>query len=71
MENIANHLDKRIVLTTLNEVCYAGVSRRVIPIDGNDGLLVQIDDNSGFSIWCPLGFIKEILVIPIPDEAER
>ncbi len=71
MKNIAHHLDKRIVLTTYNEVCNAGVSRRVITIDGIDGLLVQIDDNSGFSIWCPLEFIKEIMVVPIPDEAER
>jgi hypothetical protein len=70
LEKVNDCLDKRIVLTTLNEVCYAGISRQILTINGNDGLIVQIDENSGFSVWCPLYFIKEILIIPISKETE-
>ena len=71
MENLKNYLNKRVVLTTKNEVCYAGIPYQTITIDDQNGLIVRIDENSNFSIWCPEDFIKDILVIPIPEEIEE
>lgn len=70
MENLKDYLHERVVLTTKNEVCYAGIPYKTITIGDQNGLMVRIDENSNFSIWCPENFIKEILVIPIPEEIE-
>ena len=66
--DLASYLEERIVLTTKNEVCYAGVASRELTVDGRRGLMVTIDQKSGFRIWCPEDFIKNVLVIPIPKE---
>ena len=68
MENIKDMLGKRVVLTSKNEVSYAGVVHSIIEVDGVEGVLLRIDKDSGFSVWCPGKFIKDVLVIPIPEE---
>ncbi len=62
---------KRIVLTCDSNVSYAGVVRQCLPVEGKPGLLLMLDERSGFSIWCPLDFIKKILVVPIADDDAR
>lgn len=66
---LSEYIDERVVLTTKNEVCYAGVPTKLLSMDDNPGLMITIDQGSGFSIWCPEAFIKEILIIPIPKES--
>ena len=66
MDNIEQYLGKRIVLTSNNEIAYAGVPITKMRVNSKEGLILQLDDESGFSIWCPDDFIKDILVIPIP-----
>ncbi len=68
MDEIQKCLGERIVLTLKSEICYAGAAVKVLNIDGVDGLLVKIDDQSGFAVFCPRDFIKEIVTIPIPKE---
>jgi hypothetical protein len=70
MTQIENHIGKRIVLTTKNEICYAGCLRKIVKIENQFGILVVIDEKSNFSVWCPYDFIKDILVIPIPLDNE-
>ncbi len=66
MNNLESYLNERIVLTCLNEISYAGNVNKLLKIEGKTGLLLTIDDSSGFSVWCPQKFIKNILLIPIP-----
>jgi len=65
------HLNERVVLTTKSEVCYAGIARAVLTITDTKGLLVQLDERSGLSVWCPETFIKEVLVVPIPRDGDN
>lgn len=62
------YLNERVVLTTMNEVCYAGVPTHIVTVDGVSGLLVRLDQRSGFSVWCPESYIKDVLVVPIPRD---
>ena len=71
MEDLENYLEKRVVLTTKNEVCYAGIPYQTLTVADQNGLMVRIDEDSNFSVWCPEDFIKDILVIPIPKEIEE
>ncbi|MGD9488599.1 MAG: hypothetical protein AB7W47_11295 [Calditrichaceae bacterium] len=66
MNSLESYLNERIVLTCLNEISYAGTVNKILMIDDNKGLLLKIDELSGFSVWCPQNFIKDILIIPIP-----
>lgn len=70
MDHMECYLNERVVLTTKNETCYAGTPVQILTIEQRNGLLVRIDDKSGFSVWCPEEFIKEVLVIPIPKDAD-
>lgn len=63
-----SYLNRRIVLTSKNEVCYAGIAKKILKIDETNGLFVEIDQSSGFAVWCPEDFIKEVIIIPIPEE---
>ena len=71
MEDLENYVHKRVVLTTKNEVCYAGVPYQTLTIDNQNGILVRIDESLHFSVWCLEDFIKDILVIPIPEGIEE
>ncbi len=66
MNKLESYLNERIVLTYLNEISYAGIAYKILNIDDKLGLLLTIDESSGFSVWCPQKFIKNILLIPIP-----
>jgi len=65
---LEGNLNERIVLTTKSEVCWAGLVTDVLTVRGNRGVLVQLDERSGLSVFCPEAFIKEILVVPIPKQ---
>jgi hypothetical protein len=65
ISDVERYLDKRVVLTCDNNVSYAGVVRGSLLLEGKQGLVVRLDSRSCFSIWCPLDFIKGLLVIPI------
>jgi len=69
--DLRKYIDERVVVTTKNELCYAGVPSSELIVNNKKGLLVTIDQKSGFSIWCPVDFIKDVLVIPIPKERDR
>ncbi len=66
MNSLESYQNERIVLTCLNEISYAGIVNKILNIDDNKGLLLTIDESSGFSVWCPQKFIKDILLIPLP-----
>lgn len=68
MDDIKNIIGERVVLTSFNEISYAGIVYKIIEVDGVEGVLLKIDEKSGFSVWCPQNFIKDILIIPIPKE---
>jgi hypothetical protein len=65
--DVRDTIGKRIVLTCLSNISYAGVVRGIVDFDGKSGAMVQLHQPSGFSVWCPLDFIKTVLVVPIPD----
>ncbi len=65
--DVNDAVGKRVVLTCLSNVSYAGVVRGVVPFEGRTGAMVQLHQQSGFCVWCPLEFIKSVLVVPIPD----
>jgi len=63
-----NSQGQRVVLTTGSNLCYAGLSKGLVDIDGKQGLMVELDKKSGFCIWCPDYYIKNLTIIPIPDD---
>ncbi len=66
IRNIESYLGHRIVLTCLSKLSFCGIAQRLIDVDKKCGILIETDQNSGFSIWCPLDFVKSITIIPIP-----
>ncbi len=67
-ENVDSYLGRRIVLTSRSEISFCGLARSVIEVGRRRGMLLETDSISGFSVWCPLDFIKSVTVIPIPVE---
>jgi hypothetical protein len=65
--DVQEAVGKRVVLTCLSNVSYAGVVRGIVPFEGRTGAMVRLHEPSGFSVWCPLEFVKSVLVVPIPD----
>ncbi len=63
---IENNIGKRIVLTCMNNLSYAGTLKEIVETTTiKKSALVELDSETGFSILCPNEFIKEIIVIPI------
>jgi len=62
-------LNQRVVLTCKNTLSYAGLMRQLTST-GSHGPAVQVelDEESGFSILCPLSFVEKITVVPIHPE---
>ena len=67
-EDVNRYLGQRIVLTSRSEISFCGVAHSVIEVSKRRGMLLETDSRSGFSVWCPLDYIKSITVIPIPVE---
>ncbi|MFW0859235.1 MAG: hypothetical protein AAGB97_03510 [Dehalococcoidia bacterium] len=61
------YVGKRIVLTTCHHVSFAGRVMEQIRVSQREGLIVELDADSGFSIFCPIAAINEIIEVPIPD----
>ena len=58
-------IGKRVVLTCESEVAYAGVVSETPAFAGRNGILIELDQRSHLSVWCPNHFVKEIVVVPI------
>lgn len=67
-EGVDSYLGRRVVLTCRSELSFCGVARQVLEVGARRGLLLETDPRSGFSVWCPLDYIKSVTVIPIPIE---
>lgn len=67
-QNVDSYLGRRVVLTCRGELSFCGVARRVLEVGARRGVLLETDPRSGFSVWCPLDYIKSVTVIPIPVE---
>ena len=65
-KKIEEYLGKRVVITTLGNVSYAGTFTELyISKKGIIGCFVETDSLLGVCIWCPLQSVKEIVHIPI------
>ncbi|RMG44073.1 MAG: hypothetical protein D6723_19760 [Acidobacteria bacterium] len=64
--NAKKYLGHRIVLRCRGELSFCGIARNILDINHRRGLLVETDSKSGFSVWCPLDYIKSVTIIPIP-----
>jgi len=60
------YIGKRVVLKTCH-VSFAGRVVEQIRANHREGLIVELDSDSGFSIFCPISSIDEIMEVPIPD----
>jgi hypothetical protein len=61
------YIGKRMVLTTCHHVSFAGKVVEQIRANHREGLVIELDPDSGFSILCPLAAIKEIIEVQIPE----
>ena len=61
------YIGKRVVLKTSHEVSFAGKVVEQIKANQREGLVIELDLESGFSIFCPLSSINEIMEVPISD----
>lgn len=66
-QKAAQCLNKRVVLTCQSNVSYAGVIHDILEIHGKSGILLELDVKSGFSVWCPLDFVKSVIIVPMTD----
>lgn len=65
-------LGKRVVITTLGNVSYAGTLTELYTNKkGAEGCFVETDSLLGVSIWCPLQSVKELIHIPITVNGEN
>ncbi len=60
-------IGKRVVLRTCHQVCFAGRVVERIRVNHREGVIVELDAESGFSIFCPTPAIDEIIEVPISD----
>ena len=64
----SHYRGKRIVLTTSHNVSFAGKVIEIIKIQRREGLVFELDKDSGFSVFCPVTSIKNIIEVPLPDQ---
>ena len=62
------YYNKRIVLITNNNISYAGIAKEYITKDDLQRLVLELDQETKFSILCPVNYIKKIKVVPINEE---
>ena len=61
------YIGKRVVLKTSHHVSFAGKVVEQIRANHQEGLVIELDPASGFSIFCPISSINEIMEVPISD----
>jgi len=67
MGSYGQYIGKRVVLKTCHQVCFAGKVVEQLRANEREGLIIELDLESGFSIFCPTPSINEIMEVPIPD----
>lgn len=67
-ESAAEADGARVVLACDSGLSFCGRLRGRRSIDGREGLLVETDAESGFCVWCPLPFVRQLTVVPIREE---
>lgn len=71
-KKIEDCLGKRVVITTLGNVSYAGTLTELYTSKkGPQGCFVETDSLLGVSIWCPIQSVKELLPIPITVREDK
>ena len=71
LSRIDECLGKRVVITTMGNVSYAGTLTELYTNKKKvKGYFVETDSLLGVSIWCPITSIKELVCIPIEIEGE-
>jgi hypothetical protein len=65
--DVIRFVGKRTVLRSENNVSYAGIVTSIEILQGEQGVLLELDARSRFSVWCPLNFVKELILVPISD----
>jgi hypothetical protein len=69
--SVLHNVRRRVVLTTDSMVSYVGSVGSLETWCGKEGILVELDTATHFSVWCPLLYVKELVVIPEGDELLR
>jgi len=61
------YIGKRVILKTCHQVVFAGKVVEQIIANCREGVLIELDHESGFSIFCPTASIDEIAEVSIPE----
>jgi hypothetical protein len=64
-QEVTRLMNKRVVLTCESNVSYAGIVVSLETFRDRTGVLLELDRRSGFSVWCPTDFVKELVEVPI------
>lgn len=54
-------------MRTSHQVSFAGKVVEQIKANQREGLVIELDSDTGFSIFCPIPSINQIMEVPIPD----
>jgi hypothetical protein len=57
--------NRRIVLSTKENLTFTGIERDRKCIEEENGILVELDADSGLKLWCPQQQIESILEVKI------
>ena len=70
-ENYNEYVGKRIVITTIGNITFAGKLIKTSNENNENGLFIQTDSRFGVCIWCPVSSVKEIITIPAINDPEE
>lgn len=57
-------LGERVVLSTSQNLSFAGVLRGVLSLEGEEGILVRLEEKTRFTVWCPLEHVNRLIAVP-------
>jgi hypothetical protein len=58
--------NQRVVINCKNNLTYAGVMREKLELYGKQGFILELDEETHFSVWCPEDFVQKAIMVPIP-----
>jgi hypothetical protein len=69
MKTIDVPIGKRVILTTMGQLSYAGICRGIVKDPaGREAIAVELDPESGFVVLCPVRFVERLQVLALPAE---